>query len=80
MRVDSSNRAGLLENDMRNYLDAARFKGSYQVAWEKWEGAAKLLWSSDSERQLTTIGHVCREAIREFGEHPVLAGRGGRHG
>ncbi len=25
-----------------------------------------MLWDSDSDRQLTTIGHLCREAIQEF--------------
>jgi hypothetical protein len=28
--------------------------------------AAELLWKSDSQQQLTTIGHLCREAMQAF--------------
>jgi hypothetical protein len=30
------------------------------------QDADALLWESDSERQMTTIGHLCRESIQEF--------------
>ncbi len=42
------------------------FRGDIRRAYEKWAEAASLLWSADSARQFTTIGHLCREAIQTF--------------
>jgi hypothetical protein len=55
-----------LEEDMRHYLDAEVFQKRYPRAYRKWAEAAEKLWSSDSEEQLNTVGHLCREAIQEF--------------
>ncbi len=33
---------------------------------EKWVDAEKKLWISESKRELTTIGHLCREAMQLF--------------
>lgn len=57
-----------LEKDMRGFLDAATFQKRYPLAYQKWSDAEKLLWTADSDRQLTVIGHNCREAIQEFAE------------
>ena len=57
-----------MENDIRHYLDSAAFKNHYPSAWERWSHAEELLWSADSERQLTNIGHFCREAAQEFAD------------
>src|SRR5262249_39946694 len=35
-------------------------------AYKKWLEAERLLWASDAQPQLTTIGHLCREAMQEF--------------
>ncbi len=51
---------------MRNYLAGDVFIKKYTVAYQKWETAEEMLWASDSENQLTTIGHSCREALQEF--------------
>ena len=50
----------------KNFLNAERFQRKYSRAYQKWLDAEALLWSSDSERQYTTIGHLCREALQEF--------------
>ncbi len=55
-----------VEANSRKYLDAPRFLQKYAKAYQKWSDAERSLWGSDSERQLTTIGHLCREAIQEF--------------
>jgi hypothetical protein len=57
-----------VENNLRAYLEAVHFRQKYSKAYQKWKDAEALLWESDSERQLTTIGHLCREAIQEFAE------------
>jgi hypothetical protein len=60
-----------VESSMRNYLAAESFHQNYPVAYQKWVEAEDMLWGSDSERQLTTIGHLCREAVQEFVTHLV---------
>lgn len=55
-----------VETSVRNFLEADTFQKKYPLALQKWSEAARLLWAADSERQLTTIGHLCREAIQEF--------------
>jgi len=55
-----------LEEDLMRYLDGEVFAKAYPEAHRKWSEAAEKLWSSDSEQQLTTIGHLCRESMQEF--------------
>jgi hypothetical protein len=55
-----------LEEELRRYLDADVFQKRYPRAYRKWLEATDKLWSSDSEEQLNTVGHLCREAIQEF--------------
>ena len=55
-----------IETTTRNYLIADAFQGKYPRAYQKWADAERMLWVSDTEHQLTTIGHLCREAMQEF--------------
>jgi hypothetical protein len=55
-----------VEEKIKNYLDADNFKKRYAKAFQKWTSANDKLWSTDSEKQLTEIGHLCREAMQEF--------------
>jgi hypothetical protein len=55
-----------VETEVQHYLDGAGFRDEFPAAYERWKEAADLLWSADSERELSTIGHKCREAIQEF--------------
>lgn len=55
-----------VENFIHSYLDGEKFQQKYPSAYQKWIEAERILWGSDSEQQLTTIGHLCREAIQEF--------------
>ena len=55
-----------IEIQSRNYLNSDYFQRKYPAAYKKWADAEIMLWSSDSEQQLTTIGHLCREALQEF--------------
>ncbi|MGB9181002.1 MAG: hypothetical protein WCB68_17350 [Pyrinomonadaceae bacterium] len=55
-----------IQTNSRSYLEAATFQQKYAKAYQKWCDAEGMLWGSDSERQMTTIGHLCREAIQEF--------------
>jgi hypothetical protein len=55
-----------IEAQSRNYLNSDLFQRKYPQAYQKWASAETLLWSSDSEQQLTTVGHLCRESLQEF--------------
>ncbi len=55
-----------VEATMKQYLNAQYFKTTYPMAFTKWQEAEDVLWSSDSVSALTTIGHLCREAMQEL--------------
>lgn len=56
----------VVESNVKKYLDGDRLRTKYPAAHQKLKSADDLLWQSDSELQLTTIGHLCREALQEF--------------
>jgi hypothetical protein len=55
-----------VENTLQRYLDSDRFRSRYPDAYARWKDASILLWGEDSEQELSTIGHKCREAMQEF--------------
>jgi hypothetical protein len=55
-----------VEERLQRHLEGDAFQQKYPEAYRKWAEAAELLWASDSQEQLTTIGHLCREAVQEF--------------
>jgi polyhydroxyalkanoate synthesis regulator phasin len=55
-----------IEEAVRSYIDSHDFQKEYPKAYEKWAEAESLLWKTDTSKQLTKIGHLCREAIQEF--------------
>ena len=67
-RMTSSPPVAAVESTIREFLSQAELKKSHSVALAKWEQAEQLLWAADSAQQLTTIGHLCREALQEFAQ------------
>jgi hypothetical protein len=55
-----------LENAVTSYLDSTSFAGRHAASYAKWRQAADELWSTDSERELTSVGHHVREAMQIF--------------
>jgi hypothetical protein len=55
-----------VETETRKYLDGDRFRAAYPAAYKKWSDAEALLWDAEAKDQLTTVGHLCREAMQEF--------------
>jgi hypothetical protein len=55
-----------VEAQITRYLDSQRFRARYPEPYSRWRDAAVLLWGEDSEQELSTIGHKCREAMQEF--------------
>jgi hypothetical protein len=61
-----------VEQELNRSLDSDHFRSSYQGVYELWSDAASLLWGADSKKELTTIGHKCREAVQEFATALVM--------
>ncbi|MGO9019419.1 MAG: hypothetical protein ACLQVJ_13830 [Syntrophobacteraceae bacterium] len=55
-----------LQATVLNYLLSEAFQRDFPTAYQKWIEAEKHLWSTDSEPESSTIGHLCREAMQEF--------------
>jgi hypothetical protein len=51
---------------IREYIQSHAFQSRYRSAYAKWQEAENLLWNDDSDKALTTIGHLLREAMQEF--------------
>lgn len=62
-----------MEANVMHYLDTSGFQTRQPEAFAKWRQAEQLLWSSESESQHTTIGHLCREAMQLFVANLVAA-------
>jgi hypothetical protein len=61
-----------IEERVRRYLDSSQFRSRHPSAFQKWSEAEVLLWGDDTERNLTMIGHLCRESIQEFATSLIL--------
>lgn len=55
-----------VEESIRGYLKSEQFQRRHPAAFQKWLAAEELLWKTDSNQQLSIIGHLCRESIQEF--------------
>jgi len=55
-----------VETTIREYVNSPEFRARYPEAFAKWSSAEDLLWQTDTQQQLTTIGHLCREALQGF--------------
>ena len=71
LKTESERPLEEMSNDMKRYLDANSFRSRYPKAYEKWNEAQSRLWSSESKKELTTIGHLCRESMQEFADDLV---------
>lgn len=55
-----------VETTTRKYLNFPEFRAKYPEAFAKWSSAEDFLWQTDTQQQLITIGHLCREALQGF--------------
>lgn len=58
--------AQVVEETTLSFLESDHFKSRYPEACAKLNQTMELLWSSDSQRESSTIGHHCREAMQFF--------------
>ncbi len=54
------------ESTVLEYLSAEPFKREFLDAYQKWTEAEALLRSRGSRRRLSTIGYLCKDAMRKF--------------
>lgn len=59
------------EDEVRRFLDAEVFRKRYPQAYAHWSDAEALLWTADTAREFTTVGHKIREALQEFATEVV---------
>ena len=57
-----------LERRVLSFVSGDWFAKRYPTAYAKWKAAEELLWRGDSEEDLSTIGHLAREAMIEFAD------------
>jgi hypothetical protein len=56
------------EERVLRLLQSDPFQRHFGAAYEKWVQAEELLADAGDAHQLTTIGHLCREAMQEFAD------------
>jgi hypothetical protein len=54
------------ERMVTEHISSHAFAARYRDASDRWRGAEALLWDDDSVKNLTDIGHRCREALQLF--------------
>jgi len=52
--------------EMQSIMAGTKFRSLYAVALERWGEAVDRLWGVDAQRELTTVGLKCREAMQGF--------------
>ncbi len=55
-----------VEISINNFIDSKYFQDKYSDAFQKWSESEKILWESETKKQYTVIGHLCRETIQIF--------------
>lgn len=66
MRSRGGEASDRVEAEVRKLLDDHQFRTMFPGAFVRWSEAERLLWSEDSDRDLSTIGHKAREAVQEL--------------
>jgi hypothetical protein len=55
-----------VEEHVWRYFDSQAFRQQFPTTYTKWSEASDLAWGSETQGDLSKIGHVCREAMQEF--------------
>jgi hypothetical protein len=58
--------AAAIEEEVRHYLDRPEFRSRFADAFDRLAAAQQMLWQTNPQDDLTTIGHKLREAIQQF--------------
>lgn len=55
-----------MEKELRSLMDGESFRRAHPEAYAKWQQAEALLWATDANAHVSTVGHLCREALQEY--------------
>lgn len=66
LKKSSSQPIESVVESVMSYVNSDILQKRFPSAIDKWSQAVNLLWSAESISHLTTIGHLCREAMQEF--------------
>lgn len=55
-----------IENHVRRFIDLPSCHAKHAEAFAKWRKAEELLWNDQDSQSVTSIGHLCREALQMF--------------
>ncbi len=55
-----------IQKEILSFINIPSFEQRYKSAFLKWKESEKLLWSTNTEINISTVGHLCREALQEF--------------
>jgi len=66
LKAERAGRVEQVESEVTRYLESEGFQRRHPRAFALWSQADMSLWGSDSQQQLTTMGHVIREAMQAF--------------
>jgi len=55
-----------VEATVKSYLSGDPFRSVYPLAYDRWTQAEEKLWQGSSSASLSSVGHLCREALQEF--------------
>ncbi|MCH7826912.1 MAG: hypothetical protein IIC75_02885 [Bacteroidetes bacterium] len=55
-----------IQKEILSFINIPSFEQRYQKAFLKWKESEKLLWSTNTEINLSTVGLLCREALQEL--------------
>ena len=55
-----------IQKETLNFINIPSFEQRYKNAFLKWKESEKLLWSTNTEINISTVGHLCREALQDF--------------
>lgn len=55
-----------VEREIRRLVESTGFADRYPESQARWLAAARALWTADSAKEASTVGHLCREAMQAF--------------
>ena len=55
-----------IQKETLNFINIPSFEQRYKNAFLKWKESEKLLWSTNTEINISTVGHLCSEALQDF--------------
>ncbi len=66
LRNRSEEPGAAIEEEVKRHLETSAFRERFGAAYDRLSAAEQLLWQTNPQDDLTTIGHKLHEAIQQF--------------